>query len=126
MRWSAPLVLLSLLLVVGCGKGNFSQQANAGKANVFRYPITASPTTLDPALVQDGDTIDLLQQVFEGLTTWGENNEVTPNLAERWELGPDKRTYTFYIKKGVKFHNGRDMTAEEWVERREELAAAWL
>lgn len=83
-------------------------------ANVLRQPLTTEPTTLDPAKVEDGTTIDLLQQVFEGLVRWGEDNSITPSLAEKWEVSPDGRTYVFFLKKGVTFHNGREMTAEDF------------
>jgi ABC-type oligopeptide transport system substrate-binding subunit len=69
------LVFVSLVAVSGCGKGIFSQKASTGKSNVFRYPIVPNPTSLDPGMVQDGDTIDLVQQVYDGLVAWGENNE---------------------------------------------------
>lgn len=108
--------LLAALAMIGCGSsgGGFSQRASAGKENVFRYPIPTDPTTLDPGLVQDGDTIDVLHQVFEGLVAWGENNRVQPRLAEKWEVEDGGRTYVFTIKKGVKFHNGREVTADDF------------
>ena len=101
------------LALVGCsgGKG-FSQRANVGQGNVLRYPIPEL-TKLDPAKVQDGDTIDVLQQVYEGLTQWGENSQPAPGLAEKWVLSDDGRTYTFTLKKGVKFHNGREVKADD-------------
>lgn len=119
MRRFLPVLLITALAVfgtvlAGCGKGNFSQKASEGKENVFRYPIPTKPTTLDPALVQDGDTIDLLQQVYEGLVAWGEDNQVKPNLAESWTVSDDGRIYTFKLKPGVKFHNGREVTAEDF------------
>jgi oligopeptide transport system substrate-binding protein len=39
---------------------------------------------------------------------------VVPDIAERWEISPDGRTYTFYLRRGVKFHNGREVTAEDF------------
>ena len=54
-----------------------------GRQGVFRYPLPTNPTSLDPGKVQDGDTIDVCQQVFEGLVKWGEDNTVQPNLAEK-------------------------------------------
>ena len=96
-----------------CGKGGFSEKASEGKQNVFRYPVE-SLTKLDPAMVQDGDNIDVLQQVFEGLTTWNEKNEPVPNLAESWDVSKDGMTYTFHLKKGVKFHNGREVKADDF------------
>lgn len=106
-------LVAALLMVAGCGKGNFSSSSGASKGNVLRYAIKTIPTDLDPALVQDGDTIDLLQNVFEGLTAWSEDNKPVPNLAEKWDLSTDGRTYTFHLKKGVKFTNGREMTSDD-------------
>ncbi len=108
------LSVAAVLALVGCGKGNFSERSSAGKENVFRYPITTDMTTLDPAKVQDGDTIDAIQQVFEGLVKWDEKNQVVPNIAEKWEIAPDGRTYTFTLNKGVKFHNGREVKAADF------------
>lgn len=108
-------VSLSALAFVGCSKGNFSEQSQAQQSSrIFRYPIVTNPTSLDPAVVQDGDTIDVVQQVYEGLVEWNEKNEVVPNLAEKWEVSPDGRTYTFTLKKGIKFTNGREVTAEDF------------
>jgi oligopeptide transport system substrate-binding protein len=114
MRRLVPLFVVLALLMVGCGKGGFSKAASAGKENVFRYPIPTKPTTLDPAIVQDGDTIDIIQQVFEGLVSWSTENKVIPNLAEKWTVSPDGKVYTFTLKKGVKFFNGDEVTADDF------------
>jgi oligopeptide transport system substrate-binding protein len=115
MKLSVALTLLaSLALVAGCKSGQFTNRSQAGKENVFRYPIVTNPTTLDPGVVQDGDTIDMLQQVYEGLVMWDENSRVAPNLAESWVLEDGGRTYVFTLKKGVKFHSGREVTAEDF------------
>ncbi|HEY0865776.1 MAG TPA: ABC transporter substrate-binding protein, partial [Fimbriimonas sp.] len=116
MKWAAASTFLaSLALLTGCSQGGFSKRAQEANASegVFRYPLIPNPTTLDPHRVQDGDTIDLIQQVFEGLTTWGTDNSVQPSLAESWDVSPDGKTYTFHLKKGVKFHNGKEMTADD-------------
>ncbi len=107
------------LTIVGCSGGNksgggFSDRTTAGKSGVFRYALPTTPTSLDPAKVQDGDTIDIIQQEFEGLVKWGEDNRVQPNLAEKWDVSPDGTTYTFHLKKDVKFSNGRVMTADDF------------
>ena len=83
-------------------------------AGAFRYPLTAKPTTLDPGTVQDGDTIDLLQNIFEGLVSWNEKSEVVPAVAEKWEISGEGRTYTFHLRHGVKFHNGREVKADDF------------
>lgn len=116
MKRFAPLLLLPAALVAlsGCGKGDFSQKESAGKANVFRYPIPDNPTTLDPGMVRDGDTIDILQNVFEGLVTWSTENKPVGALAENWDLSKDGRTYTFHLKKDLKFSNGDPVTADDF------------
>lgn len=113
-RLGLLLACAALLVGAGCTKGGFSKRDQAGKANVFRYPIVTNPTTLDPGLVQDGDTIDLLQQIYEGLVAWDENNQVVPRLAERWDIKDGGTTYVFTIRKGVKFHNGREVKAADF------------
>jgi ABC-type transport system substrate-binding protein len=113
------LSLLAFSFIAGCNTtGNKGGGGSSGSAtsagNVLRYPLTTEPTSLDPARVEDGTTIDLIQQVFEGLVMWNERNEIAPNLAEKWELSSDGKTYTFHLKKGIKFHNGREVTAEDF------------
>lgn len=112
-RWFTLAVFATALVLAGCS-GGFSKKAQAGKAGVFRYPIVTNPTTLDPGIVQDGDTIDLLQQVYEGLVMWSENNEPIGNLAENWDIEDGGRTYVFHLKKGVKFHSGREVKAADF------------
>lgn len=112
-RFALLLLFACLLLTsVGCQSG-FSQRASEGKENTFRYPIVTNPTTLDPFTVQDGDTIDLLMQVFEGLVTWNEHNEIVGLLAESWEITDGGRGYVFKLKPNVKFHDGSILTAHD-------------
>lgn len=100
-------IVLSVLTVGLMGCGNFSKRSQTDLEGVFRYPIVTNPTTLDPGKVEDGDTIDLLQQVYEGLVGWSPDNKVEPRLAEKWEIKDGGTTYVFTLKQGVKFHNGK-------------------
>jgi len=111
-RLALLVAALSAFMAVGCGQGNFSEKASQTKSNIFRYPIVTSPTTLDPGKVQDGDTIDAVQQVFEGLVGWGTDNTVVPILAEKWEISGDGKVYTFTLKDGITFSNGKPITAQ--------------
>lgn len=103
--------------LAGCGKsdkgGGFSELSNKGKESTFRYTLVTSPTTLDPHRVEDGDTIDMLHQVFEGLVRWSPKSEVEPAVAESWEVKDGGTTYVFKIRAGMKFHNGKEVTAED-------------
>jgi oligopeptide transport system substrate-binding protein len=53
--------------------------------------------------------------VFDGLVEWTPKNELAPALAERWERSADGRTFTFHLRPGVKFHNGRELKASDFV-----------
>jgi ABC-type oligopeptide transport system substrate-binding subunit len=108
------VALTGLVLSSGCGRGNFSEKSSKGKERIFRYSLVTNPTHVDPALVQDGDTIDISQQIFEGLVKWDENNKVVPNLAESWTIDKTGTVYTFKIVKGVKFTNGKPLTANDF------------
>ena len=108
-----PVFLLAagLTLTAGCGHKNGAATRSAD--NIFRYPIKTSPTTFDPAMVQDGDTIDLLQQVFEGLVQWSPDNKVVPCLATKWDVSKNGLTYTFHLRPNVKFQDGAPVTASD-------------
>jgi len=97
----------------GGNGGNGTLGTVETNANTLHYALTAEATTLDPAHVEDGTTIDLLQCIFEGLVKWDEQNRIVPAMAEKWEVSPDGKTYTFHIRHGVKFHNGREMNAND-------------
>jgi peptide/nickel transport system substrate-binding protein len=49
---------------------------------------------------------------LETLARYNEKGEITPWLAEKWEIDPDNKTITYYLKKGIKFHDGTDFNAE--------------
>src|SRR5439155_7155565 len=92
------------LLLVGALVAGWGPKRGGGNGkNVLRYAVQTRPTALDPALVEDGDTIDMLQEIFEGLVMWDEKNQAVPNLAEKIDLSPDGLVYTFHLKPGVEF-----------------------
>lgn len=110
---SLVVLFAAATLTVGCGGGRFGNSGASKADHVLYATIPTNLTKLDPAQVEDGDTIEVLNQVFEGLVQYDEHNELQPNLAESWTVSEDGLTFTFKIKKGVKFHSGREMTAED-------------
>jgi len=70
------------------------------------------PTTLDPAAVYDGSD-RATTQIYEGLTQFkGSTIEVIPCLATSWDISPDYKEYTFYLRKGVTFSDGTPFNAD--------------
>src|SRR6202166_1141733 len=77
--------------------------------------IESSPTNLDPRVGIDGQSERIDSLIFDYLLSRGDNLDVAPGLAERWEI-PDPLTYVFHLHRGVKFHDGRILTSRdvEW------------
>jgi ABC-type transport system substrate-binding protein len=72
--------------------------------------------TLDPAIGYDWQNWSMIKSVFDGLMDYNPGTtELRPGLAEKFELSDDGKTYTFTLRDGVKFHNGRELTAEDVV-----------
>lgn len=69
--------------------------------------------TLDPQMAVGADQMSLLVNVTEGLTRLTPSLDVEGALAESWEVSEDGRTFTFKLRKDVKWHNGDEFTAED-------------
>ncbi len=71
-------------------------------------------STLDPAIGYDWQNWSMIKSLFDGLMDYEPGTtELVPDLAESYELAEDGLTYTFKLRKGVKFHNGRELTAAD-------------
>jgi oligopeptide transport system substrate-binding protein len=82
---------------------------------VYRRPILHDPATLDPARFRDIYSLAVGQQLFDGLVQFDQTLSITPALAQFWVASRDGRTWTFTLRKGVKFHHGREVTADDVV-----------
>jgi oligopeptide transport system substrate-binding protein len=72
------------------------------------------PVTLDPAISADMSSHTYVMQIFSGLVRLDHELNVVPDIAESWEKDPDGKTYTFHLRQGVKFHNGRGVKAADF------------
>jgi len=73
------------------------------------------PTYIDPAVGTDFSDTMAIVQLYDTLIFPNLDGSVRPHLAETWDISDDFLTYTFYLRKGVKFHNGDELTAEDVV-----------
>jgi peptide/nickel transport system substrate-binding protein len=73
----------------------------------------SEPLTLNPAFTAVSTTIYYSQLLFDGLTRPDDNLRPVPSLAESWQVSPDSLNYTFKLRKGVKFHDGRELTSAD-------------
>ena len=70
--------------------------------------------SLDPAAYRDRDTETVIRNLFDGLVTRTRDGRVVPEIAESWEQ-PDATTYVFKLRRGIRFHNGEPLTADDVV-----------
>lgn len=84
-----------------------------GRKDALVLAMALEPTPgLDPTGGAASSIAEVtLYNIYETLTKIGQDGQVTPLLAESWEVSPDLRTYTFKLRKGVKFHNGEPFNA---------------
>jgi peptide/nickel transport system substrate-binding protein len=80
--------------------------------NTLVMLIESSPANLDPRVGVDAQSERIDNLIFDDLLSRGENLDVAPGLAERWEI-PDPLTYTFHLHHGVVFHDGRPLTSRD-------------
>ena len=102
-------ILVSILLIftfIAC-------QKEKSKEESIRTVSTVDIDSLNPYEVVSSASDRILLNVFEGLIMPGVDGTVVPALAESYEISEDGKTYTFSIRKGVKFHNGNDMDIKD-------------
>lgn len=81
----------------------------------YHKALRQEPLTLDPAFLTDTFATSVAQQVFNGLVQFDANLNVVPCLAKSWQASYDGLVWTFQLYPGVKFHHGREVTAEDFV-----------
>lgn len=80
----------------------------------IRVHLNAEPATLHPIVATDAFANDVNAYLFETLIDIDPDTvEYRPKLATHWEISEDKRTYTFYLRKDVKWHDGHPFTADD-------------
>jgi peptide/nickel transport system substrate-binding protein len=84
----------------------------AAGESVVRVAQVADITNLDPHKAGDIYTANVIRQIYNNLVKMNKEMEVQGDLAERW-INPDDKSWVFTLRKGVKFHNGETLTAED-------------
>ncbi len=87
--------------------------AGPGLAQSLTVSVAADIRSINPGVNRDDNTDDFVLQLVEGLVGYDEGGTPGPLLAEKVDLSADGRTYTFTLRKGVKFHNGAELTSAD-------------
>lgn len=74
----------------------------------------AGPLTLDPAISSELTSHAYVMQIFSGLVCFDDELKPAPDIAKNWQRSQDGKTYTFFLNKEVRFHNGKEITAQDF------------
>ncbi|MBK9246928.1 MAG: ABC transporter substrate-binding protein [Ignavibacteria bacterium] len=119
-----PFLCVVLLLSCGGKKEQAIQSSGAGGTSYggeYRTNEAGELRSLDPVGINDATSHHIAEQIYDNLVTFDEKLHIKSELAESWEVSPDGITYTYHLRKGVKFHDnpcfpngkGRELTAED-------------
>ncbi len=108
-RIVALLVILAIMAVLQVPA--LAQQPRRGGA--LRIAHIGEPPTLDLHWTTAAITGHITYNVYEGLFALTSKFEPKPMLVDKWTMSADRLTYTFTLRKGIKFHNGKELTSED-------------
>jgi len=115
--WLASTALaltLSASLALPAVAQDYTPDPNAKAGGTITITYKDDVATLDPAIGYDWQNWSMIKSLFDGMMDYVPGTTtLRPGLAESYEISEDGLTYTFKLRAGVKFHNGREMTAED-------------
>ena len=109
---AAALAGVMSVSLMACG-GSDSNKGTDSKT--LKVAMAVNPPTLDPWLSTAAAVRDTNRGIYEGLFELDENYEPKEQLCESYEVNEDYTVWTFKLRTGVKFHNGKEMKAEDVV-----------
>jgi peptide/nickel transport system substrate-binding protein len=107
------VVLLIVMVGVALAPLDTGQAQSPRRGGVLRIANIGEPPTLDQHLTTSVTALRITNNINEGLFALNSKFEPKPMLVERWTISADRLTYTFTLRRGVKFHNGKDLTSED-------------
>jgi peptide/nickel transport system substrate-binding protein len=107
--------LIGLIAVTMLAAGAASAADTPRKGGVLRVGNLGEPPSLDAHWTTASITETLTNHIYEGLYSLDSNNRPIPMLAQGHTVSRDGLTYTFKLRQGIKFHNGKEMTSEDVV-----------
>ncbi len=135
MKYSIAILLSTIMIssafLAGCGKAAAPASGDAGSetsdagdtgsseaasgGNSVDVQVGPSPETIDPALNSAVDGANMIIHAFEGLLKFDKDNNIVPGVAESYEVSDDGITWTFHLRDGLKWSDGSDLTADDFV-----------
>ena len=108
------LVMLSTVVLAACGSSN-SNNGSSNQAKQLVAEIGPNPETIDPALNSAVDGGNMILFTFECLLSVDKDNKIIPGAAESYDVSADGLTWTFHLRKDLKWSDGSALTANDFV-----------
>lgn len=109
------LVLVVALLATSLMACGSKKEADTDAEKQLAVQVGPDPETIDPALNSAVDGGNMILHAFEGLLTYDQDEVLQPGCAETWEASEDGLTWTFHLYEGLKWSDGTDLTANDFV-----------
>ena len=116
------LVVVLVVIFLGMALGGYfglggavdsGAQVQVAKGAELTF-VDSDPPTLDPSLCGDVSSATYVVEIFSGLVALDRELQIVPDIAGRWEISNNGKTYTFYLRKDAKFHDGKAVTANDF------------
>lgn len=91
-----------------------TEPTTASAPVTFHYAFLDEPPGIDPTISQGSVQSTIYATLYEGLVTVDETGNVVPGAATSWDVSPDGAEYTFYLRDGLKWSDGKDLTAKDF------------
>lgn len=92
----------------------FNNDLSLDNKKVFKMSVNSEPPTLDWSLATDNVSFEIITNIMEGLTQFNENLEVVPSVAKSWDIVEGGQKIVFYLRKDVKWTDGKPVTAYDF------------
>lgn len=106
--------LATSLVLAGCSGGSKpTASTDNKKPSILIYGRGGDTVSLDPHNVTDGESFRVTENIYDGLVDYEKDStKIVPSLATDWKTSEDGKTWTFHLRKDVKFHDGTDFNAD--------------
>ncbi len=111
--------LLFAVCALGCAKSELPEPIKGAGATeprrggIIKVATFGDIRTVDPANIADGLAPQVNQALFAGLVDYDSKANIVPDIAERWVVEDEGKTYRFFLREGVRFHDGDEVTADD-------------
>ncbi len=113
MKKKALALAAVIVIVATAAFGGATPEAKKGPVEELVVGVAEAWTATDVQYWIAVECFMQLSLVYNGLLDYDANMQFVPGLAEKWEISKDSLEYTFYLRKGVKWHNGRELVASD-------------